>query len=189
MDSRDINFSFQHKTKFRFTLQSSLQGSNESYSTLGVFGGLHVASTIKLDEIVEYASKHVPWYKEKSVYQSKDLRLFPVISKSDVREHHEDFITRHWWHKWNSTEVSTSGSTGTSVQYLISSQCTATERADVNSYRNRLGYQRGDKIASFIGRKIADLSQKKPPFWRHNHIDNQLIFSYWHLSDKTASVR
>ena len=143
---------------------------------------------LKLDEIVEYASKHVPWYKEKSVYQSKDLRLFPVISKSDVREHHEDFITRHWWHKWNSTKVSTSGSTGTSVQYLISSLCTATERADVNSYRNRLGYQRGDKIASFIGRKIADLSQKKPPFWRHNHIDNQLIFSYWHLSDKTLPL-
>ena len=128
---------------------------------------------LKLDEIVEYASKHVPWYKEKSVYQSKDLRLFPVISKSDVREHHEDFITRHWWHKWNSTEVSTSGSTGTASNTHFS-QCTATERADVNSYRNRLGYQ-GRQNCVVHCEKLP-ICLKKTSLLEHNHIDNQLIF-------------
>jgi len=57
--------------------------------------------------------------------------------------------------------------------------------ADIDSFRARAGYKTGDSIASFIGRKIINYNNEIPPFWRYNKTDNQLIFSFWHVSEKT----
>jgi phenylacetate-CoA ligase len=40
----------------------------------------------------------------------------------------------------------------------------------------------GDRIAVGRGNVIVPLSQKKPPFWRHNYYHNQLLLSSFHLS-------
>ncbi|MFW6026546.1 MAG: hypothetical protein ACOCRX_09405, partial [Candidatus Woesearchaeota archaeon] len=138
-----------------------------------------------LKEILKFSINNIPFYSNYIEYSDpfQTLSQFPILKKKNVINNWEDF--QYYPPKLKVMHSNTSGSTGTSLSLRISENCTGYERADIVSFRGRAGYKPGDKIASFIGRKIMKIDTKKPPFWRYNFIDNQLIFSYWHLSDYT----
>ena len=140
-----------------------------------------------LNDIIEYSLKHVLYYKNQEIYLNNSFKNFPIINKQVVKENFNAFLTDDAHVLKKSMKNNTSGSTGTSMNLFLTPKTTGIERADINAFRARSGYQYGDSVASFIGRKIMDFNQNEPPFWRYNKVDNQLIFSYWHLSIKTIS--
>lgn len=138
----------------------------------------------KLSKIVNYAIEHTSFYQDyyginKVKFNSiKEFKELQTIDKNIVRDHWESIQTDPNQYVFN---TQTSGTTGSSLNMRISAKNTAIERAGIHYYRGLFGYKRGDKIASFIGRKMAKSDRTKPPFWRLNYFDNQLMLSNWHI--------
>lgn len=141
----------------------------------------------QLNWIVNYAIQNTSFYKdyyrlEEVCFKTfEDFKQLPTINKQIVRDN------------WDKLQVNindkvfisrTSGTTGSSLQLRISAKTTAIERAGFHYSRAIAGYKKGDKTASFIGRKVMNQNINKPPFWRYNSYDKQLIFSNWHVSDE-----
>lgn len=141
----------------------------------------------KLTNIVNFSIHNIPFYKKFYTKNNYDFKSFdefkelPLLTKQIVRENWKDFqsdISEAVFHSH------TSGTTGSSLQLRISAKAMAYERAYFIKSREITGYKKDDKLASFIGRKIMNHNEKKPPFWRFNKHDNQLLFSNWHVSDE-----
>jgi len=111
------------------------------------------------------------------------LERLPILEKTDVQDNWEAF------HDWSASgpvmKSKTSGTTGTGLRLRLSEEIVGYERAAINRYRGRAGYEDGDRVASFIGRTLMRPDKMSPPFWRYNWADRQMLFSYWHVSNDT----
>lgn len=140
----------------------------------------------RINQIVNYVLKNTSFYPQYYGMNKVDIRSFeefrnlPTIEKQIVRENWDDFQVEV---NEKVFKTHTSGTTGSSLELRISAKNTAIERAGYHFSRDIAGYKQGDKLASFVGRKLMNLDQAAPPFWRHNFYDNQLLFSNWHITD------
>lgn len=142
-------------------------------------------------EVVRVAYESTKYYREvmdahgvspADVKGVDDLRLLPLLEKTTVRESAEAMMTaahpqRGWLHGH------TSGTTGTPLGLWYDRQtCVQTNAVD---RRQKLwgGMRRGDWIGLFLGRVIVPTTQSGSPYWRTNHIQRQLWFSSFHMSD------
>jgi phenylacetate-CoA ligase len=83
------------------------------------------------------------------------------------------------------TEGHTSGTTGSPLQIYYSEDMITMNYAVMDRQYRWAGarLQRGgDRGAVVRGNVIVPLSQKRPPFWRHNNNLNQLLMSSFHLT-------
>lgn len=117
------------------------------------------------------------------------LSQLPLLEKSAVRGHEEDFINR---------EVSrgslyvggTSGTTGAPMKWFESRSSFSRRTAFIA----RLRYWAGladplfPRRAQFTGRQIVPRTQVSKVFWRHNIPGNSLLFSATHLSVETVPL-
>jgi phenylacetate-CoA ligase len=147
----------------------------------------------RLRAIVRHAYETVPFYRERfgerkltpdDIRTGQDLHKLPLLTKDDVRKN---------FAKLRSTASSagrmrsghTSGTTGTplSVGYDQDTVWMTYAVFDRHYRWARLTLGRdGDRIAVARGNVIVPLAQKKPPFWRHNRRQNQLLLSSFHMS-------
>lgn len=51
-----------------------------------------------------------------------------------------------------------------------------------------MDFRVGDRKATFVGRKVQNPDDQKPPFWRYNIKDRQLVFSSYHLSEDNLAA-
>jgi phenylacetate-CoA ligase len=81
----------------------------------------------------------------------------------------------------------TSGTTGSGLVFPVALSAEREQWAVWWRYRQSHGITRDTWCGYFGGRSIVPLSQKKPPYWRVNKPGRQLMFSAYHLGEKTAA--
>src|SRR5262249_13264705 len=79
----------------------------------------------------------------------------------------------------------TSGTTGTALQFPISSECFQREYAFRSLHYLWGNVHYGDRLAFCSGHPVTSPDRKEPPFWAYDYINNWLILSSYHLSERS----
>ena len=81
--------------------------------------------------------------------------------------------------------LATSGSTGNPLQVPVDREFLKYKFASSYFFKEIHGSGIKTKSGNFFGRKIFSVNQEKPPFWIYSIFTNQLLFSQYHLNEKT----
>lgn len=144
----------------------------------------------RLRKMVDHCYRTVPYYtrlfNELGVAPSRiktidDLRLLPVLSKDDVRVCPDDFLSNDYRGK-RLIHRHTSGTTGSSFQFVMDPSAYREQWAVVWRYWEGLGIEFGKTHAMFGTRRIVAPSRTRPPFWRSKAALGEIYFSAFHES-------
>lgn len=147
----------------------------------------------RLRAIVRHADEHVPYYHELFRHHGidatkfrgqEDLPRIPVLTRETIKRRTEDLKSKRPEDR-RLTEGHTSGTTGSPLQIYYSEDMITMNYAVMDRQYRWAGarLQRdGDRAAVVRGNVIVPLTQKRPPFWRHNNSLNQLLMSSFHLT-------
>lgn len=151
----------------------------------------------KLRALLQHAYTHVPYYHRlfdsikltpDDIRTLADLKQLPLLEKSTVRNSPEDFVSRKS-RRWNTFPGWTTGTTGAPLNALRSRESIAGENAMIWRQRRLAGLKFRCRKAAIWGtiweNVIVPAQRRNPPFWRYNVTDNQLLLSYYHMSDST----
>ena len=112
----------------------------------------------KLGAMVRHACQYVPYYRERykalginpqEVRTWEDYLALPILTKEDVREHNERFISEK--PRTPVKKYRTSGSTGGPLKLLTSQEAIAAEYASHFRALNHWGVHAGDREIMFFG--------------------------------------
>lgn len=134
----------------------------------------------RLDVMLEDACRHVPYYRNLEL-QAPELSEFPLLDRQEVANNAESFVSDRFDSKKLLT-LYTGGSSASPLKVYISKSVRQKTYAFWQSFYDGMNFRIGDRKASFVGRKIQEPGNDKPPFWRYNLIDRQLILSSYHMS-------
>jgi len=147
----------------------------------------------KLRAIVADAYENVPFYRRRfdenglkpgDIRGRADLHKIPLLTRTDVRRHFDDLRSRAV-SRGTLRTGHTSGTTGTPLTVGYDRDTVWMTYAVFDRHYRWAGCRfgrRGDRVAVARGNVIVPLEQKKPPFWRVNGLQNQLLLSSFHLS-------
>jgi phenylacetate-CoA ligase len=150
----------------------------------------------RLRAVLLHAYEHVPYYRETFRYHGydpgrfgglDDLRRLPVLDRSIVKHRAGDLKSRD--RSLRLTHGHTSGTTGSPISLFYDSGMVEMNYATMDRQYRWAGLrleEGGDRVAVLRGNVIVPLTQKRPPFWRHNRALNQLVCSTFHLSPGTV---
>jgi phenylacetate-CoA ligase len=144
---------------------------------------------------LEYAQSHSMYWRElfgavqfdPVHYQVPgDLCRLPILQKETLRQQgyrieSGEYLAGHKSYQ----SVHTSGTTGKAVHLKVSQQCFEREYAFRWLHRTWGGNRLGDKVATFAGHPVVPTARMKPPFWRLNWSENQVLFSSQHITPET----
>jgi len=149
----------------------------------------------KLRHLIRHAYDYVPYYRERwkslkispeDVRSRADLMKLPVLTKEEVRQHHDKFISlktprpklfpRH-----------TSGTTGKGLHFYMTREAIAFQWAVWWRHRLRFGIGPGTWHANFTGQRVVPITQQTPPYWRWNRPMRQLLINMQSLSPARIS--
>ena len=148
----------------------------------------------RLKYIVKVAYDNVPYYRQlfrkhhlkpSDIRDIEDLNKIPVLEKKIVKKFGDNFISKNIERK-DLVAESTGGTTGTPLTFY----CTKDDLMYFFAFmearvKHWAGVKFGDKLASFLHGidAFVPISQTKPPFWRWNKANNQLLFSIFHMNE------
>jgi len=147
----------------------------------------------QLKKIINHAYETVPYYRKifnernilpDEISEIKDLEKLPLLDKKTIKANFKDLISR----SYNPSGIKkghTSGTTGSPLEICYCPSVTSITYAALDrqyQWAEASLKRFGDRIAVLRGNVIVPLGQKKPPFWCHNYVHNQLLFSSFHLS-------
>ena len=145
----------------------------------------------KIKEIVAYVKKNVPFYKEKyecfdtEISSLNDFKKLPVLSKSELRNNPEKFISK-LYDRSKLITISTGGSTGEPLSLFYEKGVVRTrEFVFLNHQWSRVGYKFGDKIAVFRSAMIR--GREKNQLWDYDPIKNRFIYSTFDLNPENIT--
>lgn len=143
-----------------------------------------------LQRMIEHCYANVPYYRDlmqsngltpSDIRRVSDVSKLPVLTRQTVLENGDRLVAQNA-HGRDKIVGHTSGTTGSPLR-LVWDRHVCLLKTVVDWRQKRLaGINPGDRIAFFLGRQVAPLTQKKPPFWRHNWVMNHLFCSSFHLS-------
>ncbi len=145
-----------------------------------------------LQDLISYAALNVPYYKRlfqehdlsvKSIQTPDDLKKIPILTKDKIRKHFSDLVARDADIR-KLKLAHTSGTTGTPLEFYWDKKVIYMTNATLWRQREWASVNIGDRFVLLTGNVIVPLSQKKPPFWRHNFIQKQLLVSSFHLNEE-----
>jgi phenylacetate-CoA ligase len=147
----------------------------------------------KFIEIINHAVNSVPFYKKlvsqgkldpKKIKGINDLKRFPIITKEEIRETPEDFLSSEI-PKNQLIVVNTSGTTGKTLKIYIDKNSRRYAYAFFSRLKMWAGIDNNKKNITFAGRIFIKPDQKEPPFYRKNYIMNNYLFSSYHICNAT----
>jgi len=163
-------------------------------------GDLKSLQNEKLRVLVRHAFETVPYYRNlfdslhlrpDDVRTVDDLQKLPLLTKTDLRAQPDAFISR----QTNPTFLHsgwTTGSTGMPINVPRDKKSIAFESAMIWRQRGWAGVSSRDRKAAIWGTIWSDVivpvSYRRPPYWRYNVTDRQLLFSYYHMSERTLPL-
>lgn len=171
------------------------KGRNKSESLLKKTENLSFSEMKKFQEerfieLARYAIEKVPFYIDwaksngiltESIKSIEDINVFPIIEKDFLRDHPDRFISNDYSIK-KLTSLSTSGSTGRPLKIYTDNKTRTFHYAFFTRLRGWFGVGKRGGRATFFGRVVVPQKQSKPPFWRYDWAQNNLLMSTYHLS-------
>lgn len=119
---------------------------------------------------------------------TEDLQRLPLLDKEGVIAHSQAIRSSRLFaglSRRHIVWVQTSGTTGKALRLAITKDAMARESAFRDLHRSWGGVARGDSSAVLMSFPIVPVEQDRPPYWRYNRAQNQLIFSSPHISTAT----
>lgn len=135
-----------------------------------------------LKQVLENAIQSVPFYKKLGITEPV-LAEFPVLNRNKIAQSPLDFVSSRYSKKELMT-IYTGGSTGTPLGVCLTKDIRRKSYAFWNRFYRSFGVSIHDRKATFLGRKIQNPDDNKPPFWRLNLAGNQLLFSSFHMTEQ-----
>ena len=152
----------------------------------------------KVRTLIRHAYDTVPYYRRlfdahgllpDDIRSVDDLKKVPILTKDMLRANARELVStafsrRSLFSGW------TTGSTGTPINALRTHTSIAFEHAMIWRQRRWAGIELNARKAAVWGTIwnnviIPSSLPKRPPYWRYNAADRQLLFSYYHMSDET----
>lgn len=140
------------------------------------------------------ARKHISFYRNIDAGVTEDsveeiLReAFPIISKFELLNERSRFYPNGGrFYPWNIIGE-TSGTTGTPLRVVRDLRSVLMERAFLRRHWSWSGFVQGMRRATLRGDHVVSAHETRPPFWRYNSYDHQVVFSSLHLNPKTADL-
>ncbi len=148
---------------------------------------------VQLRRIVGHAYETVPYYRRifderglrpGDISNATDLVKLPVLTKELIKQNFHSLLSTVY--RWNALKYGhTSGTTGTPLEIAYSPSLMSMTYAALDRQYRWAGAQLsvfGDRVAIIRGNVIVPIERRKPPFWRHNYLHNQLFLSSFHLA-------
>jgi phenylacetate-CoA ligase len=113
----------------------------------------------------------------------KDIQRFPVIDKSVIKLDPAQFVIGGEAALPKLMCLHTSGTTGSPLSIYCSKDDRTFHYAFFTRLRKKYGVTCASRRATLFGRIIMLSEQTKPPFWRYDAIQKNLLMSSYHLGD------
>jgi len=132
-------------------------------------------------ETLLFAEKNVAYYKNKfqeygvsskSFKSLDDMKLFPSLSKQDIKNNLESIYTENFE---KAVPYYSGGSLSTPTKYFLPESSRAKEKAYNNFLFSKIGYHYRDKTLLLKGREVSNIEKKI--FCEYEPIDNYLLLS------------
>jgi phenylacetate-CoA ligase len=139
-----------------------------------------------LNNTLTNALTNVPFYQHKKI-QTANINAFPIVSRDEVFDDPKSFISN----KYNCNtllKLYTGGSSGSPLTIYLNKSIRQKSYAFWNVFYQCMGFNIGEKKASLVGRKLQEPNNDKPPFWRYNLYDRQLLLSSYHLNTRNIPL-
>jgi phenylacetate-CoA ligase len=142
-------------------------------------------------ELSRHAIRSVPYYKQwaentgtkdSDIQNLSDLKKFPILTKAIVRQNPEQFISDIYSNKKSLISLSTSGTSGSPMTIYCDSEARSHHYAFWSRLRSWFGLKPRSRRVTLFGRIIMLPKHNKPPFWRYDMAQNNLLMSSYHLS-------
>jgi phenylacetate-CoA ligase len=142
----------------------------------------------RLRELIRHAELTVPWYRNtfktlgmtwQDIRDLKDVEEIPIISKLEISERFEEFVSDRIDKRKLSKSV-TGGSTGAPLSFYLDPTYASVEAAALNNVLQRFGCRCGDRFL-VVRTQRGDLKAKKP-YWTYNPHRNQLVINSYLMS-------
>ncbi len=159
-----------------------------------------VTQNQKLKKLISYAYDNVPYYNElfkkhdilpSDITDLDDLKKIPILTKDILRNHPEKFVSKSV-NKNFLISGWTTGTTGTPLNAYRSRSSVIFENATLWRQKRWAGVDISSPKVAIWGtiwdKVIVPNDNQNPPFWRMNFPENQLLLSYYHISDKTLPI-
>lgn len=144
----------------------------------------------RLRELVAHCYEHVPYYRRvfdshgisaSDIATTADLQKLPILTKDEIRRHRADLVSDDA--ASGRTYIGmTSGTTGTPMEYIRDERSVIQEQAFIWRHWKLAGLPLWGRRATLRGDAIIPVAQTRPPYWRMNAAENQLVMSSFHLS-------
>ncbi|WP_039915810.1 phenylacetate--CoA ligase family protein [Cellvibrio mixtus] len=131
------------------------------------------------------------WAKEQGISVSDirslaDIKQFPVIEKNFIRENAALFKAGPRNVTAKPMTLFTSGTTGTPLSVFTDQDSRSEHYAFFSRLRSWYGVDPVARRATLFGRIIMPAVQKKPPFWRYDAAQKNLLMSSYHLKPENV---
>lgn len=142
--------------------------------------------------LARHAITRVPYYrtlaadhgfKESDIQSLEDLKRFPILKKDSVRSNTKLFLSDKYRENRKPIELSTSGTTGTPLSVYCDPDSRTFHYAFFTRLRKWFNVKPRSRRATLFGRIIMLPKQNRPPFWRYDIAQNNLLMSSYHLSE------
>lgn len=146
----------------------------------------------RLRAVVRHAYDTVPFYRRvfderrltpADIRTGADLPKLPLLTRDDIRTHYAELCSTAAGRSLKTGH--TSGTTGTPLTVAYDDPTIWMTYAVFDRHYRWAGLRfgaNGDRAAVARGNVIVPLTQRRPPYWRHNHRQNQLLLSSFHMS-------
>jgi phenylacetate-CoA ligase len=180
----------QHRRRFGGVFQSHLSELQVNASRTAEE---HASDQIRrLRSTLSYANVHCPYYHElfnklgfkpDTIRTLSDLQCLPLLDKETVRSQGDRLLADPL--PGRTTRVSTSGTTGTALNLIITEEANQRQQATVWFHMSWAGIQWGERWALFGGQPVAPRDSLRPPFWVLDRYKKELLFSTQHMIPAT----
>lgn len=146
-----------------------------------------------LRKLLFHAFEHVEYYREcfqqagfhpNKLKSTEDLLRLPILTREDVLRNADRMVADNY-PRSRLRQHFTSGTTGTPLRFYENKDAIRRTYAFWARFRRWFGFKDFLPRATFGGRVVVPRKQPRPPFWRYNRAEKQLIFSSFHISEET----
>lgn len=148
----------------------------------------------RLSALIRHCHAKVPYYRRvmrergllpEDITTVADLPKLPFLTKEIVRTEANALLPEDLG-RFGVYRSKTSGTTGTPLKLVRDLRSIRTEYAFIWRVWRSFGHELSDRRTIVRGDFIVPPTETRPPYWRHNLAERQLVASMLHLSPRTA---